>query len=177
MNFIIVGSQEQLQAAFKAAGWVTVDKSTRDAVLNGLLATLSKQAYVTLPMSQLELFGRSQDFGYAQGDPLRVVASRHHFRVWKAPFEASGTTVWAGAGTHDIGFDRDQRNNGITHKIDPDVDLERDYIRDSLQQTGLVAKVDYLTPKDPITTAKTAHGEEFHSDGRTLVVYLAPTIQ
>ncbi|MEQ1947184.1 MAG: LssY C-terminal domain-containing protein [Bryobacteraceae bacterium] len=173
-NFIVIGSQEKLQAAFKAAGWVTVDKSKTDAVLRGALATFSKQAYVTLPMSELMLYDRIQDFGYAQGDPVRVVASRHHFRIWKAPFDLEGQTVWVGAGTHDIGFDRDQRNNGITHKIDPDVDGEREYIRESLMQTGLVAKADYMAAKDPVTAAKTAHGEEFHSDGRTVLIYLMP---
>ena len=173
-NFIVIGSQEKLQATLKAAGWVTVDKSKTDAVLRGALATFSKQAYVTLPMSELMLFGRTQDFGYAQGDPVRVVASRNHFRIWKAPFDLEGQTVWVGAGTHDVGFDRDQRNNGLTHKIDPDVDSERDYIRDSFQQTGMVAKVDYMTPADPITKAKTAHGEEFSSDGRTALIYLMP---
>jgi hypothetical protein len=125
-------------------------------------------------MSELRLFGRGQDFGYAQADPLRVVASRHHFRIWKAPFEIEGQTVWAGAGMHDIGFDRDQRNDGITHKIDPNSDGERDYIRDSLVQTGLVLKTAYMTPADPVLSAKTATGSEFTSDGRTLIVYLAP---
>jgi hypothetical protein len=173
-NFIIIGSQEKMQAAFKAGGWVTVDKSKTDAILRGALATFSKQAYVTLPMSELVLYDRTQDFGYAQGDPVRVVASRHHFRIWKAPFDLEGQTVWVGAGTHDIGFDRDQRNNGITHKIDPDVDGEREYIRESLLQTGLVAKVDYMTAADPITKARTAHGEEFSSDGRTVLIYLTP---
>jgi hypothetical protein len=172
VNFIVVGSQEQMQAAFKAAGWVTVDRSNQDAVLSGLLATLSKQAYVTLPMSVLELFGRPQDFGYAQADPVRVVASRHHFRIWKAPFQFNGTDVWAGAGTHDVGFDRDQRNNGVTHKIDPATDGERDYIRDSLTQTGMVVKSDYMTPAEPVTSAMTATGSGFTSDGRTLIVYL-----
>lgn len=174
VNFILIGSQEQVQGALKAAGWVVVDRTNQEAVLSGLLASLSKQSYVTLPMSQLNLFGRGQDFGYAQADPLRVVASRHHFRIWKAPFDLQGQTVWAGAGMHDIGFDRDQRNNGITHKIDPDSDSERDYIRDSLVQTGLVLKTDYMTPTDPVLKAKTATGSEFTSDGRTLLVYLAP---
>ena len=125
VNFILIGSQEQVQAALKAAGWVVVDKTQKDAVVRGLFASLSKEAYVTLPMSELRLFGRPQDFGYAQADPLRVVASRHHFRIWKVPQQLEGQTVWAGAGTHDIGFDRDQRNNGVTHKIDPATDGER----------------------------------------------------
>jgi hypothetical protein len=173
VNFIVVGSQDQVQAAFKAAGWVTVDRTQKDAVLRGLFATLSKEAYVTMPMSELQLFDRAQDFGYAQADPLRVVASRHHFRIWKAPFQFNGMDVWAGAGTHDIGFDRDQRNNGITHKIDPATDGERDYIRESLTQTGMVLKSEYMTPTDPVTSAKTATGSGFTSDGRTAIIYLA----
>ncbi len=174
VNFVIVGSQSKVEAAFRAAGWVTVDKTSKDAVLRGLLSSLSKEAYVTLPMSELMLFGRTQDYGYAQGDPVRVVASRHHFRLWRAPFTLEGQTVWAGAGTHDIGFDRDQRNNGITHKIDPDTDAEREYIGQSLQQTGMVVKLDHMRAAKTIETAKTAHGEEFHSDGRTLIIYLQP---
>ncbi len=173
VNFILIGSQEQVQAALKAAGWVVVDRSQGEAVIRGILASLSKEAYVTLPMSELMLFGRAQDFGYAQADPVRVVESRHHFRLWKAPFDLEGAQVWVGAGTHDIGFERDQRNNGVTHKIDPETDGERDYIRDSLLQTGMVVKSDYMTPTDPVTSANTATGGAFHSDGRTLIVYLA----
>ena len=174
VNFILIGSQDQVQGALKAAGWVTVDRTDKDAVMRGLFATFSKESYVTMPMSELHLFGRAQDFGYAQADPLRVVASRHHFRLWKAPFDIDGQTVWAGAATHDIGFARDDRNNGVTHKIDPNTDGERDYIRDGLTQTGMVIKTDYITPTNPVTTAKTATGEEFSSDGRTLLVYLTP---
>jgi LssY-like putative type I secretion system component LssY len=172
INFLIVGSENKVQAALQTAGWVKVDKSNRDAALRGLLVSLSKQAYVTVPMSELMMFGRGQDFGYAQADPVKVIASRHHFRIWKAPFQLEGRTVWVGAGTHDIGFDRDQRNNKLTHKIDPEVDKERDYIGRSLSESGTVIKLDYLTPANPIRVAKTAHGEEFRSDGRTLIVYL-----
>jgi len=172
-NFILIGSQDQVQAALKVAGWVAVDRTDKDAIMRGMFASFSKEAYVSMPMSELRLFGRAQDFGYAQADPLRVVASRHHFRIWKAPFDLQGQTVWAGAGTHDIGFDRDQRNNGITHRIDPNTDGERDYIRDSLMQTGMVVNTAYMTPTNPVLKANAATGAEFTSDGRTLLVYLA----
>jgi hypothetical protein len=173
-NFIIFGSEQKVRQALEQADWVIVDKNVKDTFLRGALATLNKQAYVTIPMSELYLFDRPQDFGYAQADPLMVVASRHHFRIWKAPFTADGQTVWVGAGTHDIGFDRDQRNNNLTHKIDPDTDKERDYIAESLKQTGMVVKTEYMTPANPITKAKTAHGEEFFSDGRTMLIWLVP---
>lgn len=174
VNFVIVGSQHSVETAFRNAGWVTVDRSNKDAIFRGIMVSVSKQAYVTLPMSELLLFDRVQDYGYAQGDPVRVVAARHHFRLWRAPFTAGGQTVWAGAGTHDIGFDRDQRNGKITHKIDSNTDGEREYIGQSLMQTGMVSKIDYMRPKVTVEKAKTAHGQEFTSDGRTMIVYMQP---
>jgi LssY-like putative type I secretion system component LssY len=174
VNFIVIGSQEKLQEALTEAGWVVVDKTRQGAILHGLISSLSKEGYVTMPMSQLILFGRVQDFGYAQADPLKVVESRHHFRIWRAPFAADGQTVWVGAGTHDIGFDRDIRTNGITHKIDPATDGERDYIGQGLQTTGLAVKEEYMTATNPVKDARTATGGGFTSDGRTLVIYLRP---
>ena len=88
-----------------------------------------------MPMSTLYLFGRPQDFGYEMVKPIAMVASRHHFRIWKAPFTWKGQEVWVGAGTHDVGFAKDKRNGSITHKIDPAVDGERDNIGSSLQKT------------------------------------------
>jgi hypothetical protein len=174
VNFILIGSNAQMQAMLKVAGWVQVDSSKKDALIEGFRDSISKEAYVSLPMSELRLFGRPQDFGYAQGDPIRVVASRHHFRLWRAPFQLGGQDVWVGSGTHDIGFNRNHHDELVTHKIDPDTDNERDYIRDSLTQTGVVLETAYVTPTNPITVGKTATGEEFYSDGRTLLLYLAP---
>jgi hypothetical protein len=173
-NFLIVGTEKQVMAALKAAGWVEVDRSHGDAVAAGIQAILSKGAYVALPMSELTLFGRVQDHGMAQGDPIQVIAERHHFRIWKAPFQVEGREFFVGAGTHDIGFDRDARNNGVTHKIDPEIDKERDYIGTSLQESGLVAKVEYVMPSQPSKEAITATGATFKSDGRVLVIHLIP---
>ena len=173
VNFIIVGSEQQVRDALQRQGWSKVDKMGKDAIFRALLSSLSKQAYVTLPMSELMMFARSQDYGFAQGDPLRVIASRHHFRIWKAPFQVGSSEVWVGAGTHDIGFDRDQRNNKLTHKIDPDTDLEREYVTNSFMESGLVTLKEARAFTDPIKLAKTAHGEEFRSDGNTNVIYFS----
>ncbi len=173
-NFVVVGNEDKVLALFEAGGWVKVDRDRKGAVLSGLLATLSKQAYLTLPMSELTLFGRVQDYGMAHAEPIQVVAQRHHLRLWKAPFKVEGQELWVGAATHDIGFDRDQRNNGITHKIDPNVDDEREFVGRTLDETGLVAKLSYITPSQPSTEARTATGATFHSDGRVLVIQSMP---
>ncbi len=172
VNFLLLGDEETIRQALQEAGWVKVDRTTKDSLLRGAIATLSKQAYVELPMSELHLFGRGQDYGFAHAEPFVVVARRHHFRIWKASFEVEGQAVWVGAGTHDIGFERDQRKDRITHKIDPNVDEEREFIRASLSQTGRVADITYLTPREPIRKAKTAHGADYYSDGRVLVMRL-----
>lgn len=175
VNFLVVGaSLERLREALLSTGWVTVDKSIQDTILRGALGTFSKQAYLTMPMSPLMVFERVQDYGFAMSDPLMTIAERHHFRVWEAPFTVEGQPLIVGAGTHDVGFDKDQRNGKVTHKIDPDTDKERDFIGESLEHSGQVVKLDYFTPKDTITKAKTAHGQEFFSDGRILIVYFRP---
>jgi hypothetical protein len=172
VNFLILGSQEAMEKVFTAAGWVKVDANLKETVLNGFLASMSKESYLTMPMSPLYLFGRQQDYGWAHAEPISVVASRNHLRIWKAGFEVNGRTLWVGAATHDIGFERDQRNNGLTHKIDPSIDLEREYVEKTLTSTGLVAELTHVLPKNPMQEAKTATGGSFHSDGQVLVLKL-----
>ncbi|MBZ5705916.1 MAG: LssY C-terminal domain-containing protein [Acidobacteriia bacterium] len=172
VNFVIVGSEQQAQSALAAAEWHAADRDDKQAVLNAIVQTYKKEDYVAMPMSTLYLFGRPQDFGYEQAEAYSVVASRHHFRLWKAPFTWNGQTVWVGAGTHDIGFEKDQRNGKVTHKIDPAVDGERDNIGASLQKTGKVKRMTYYLPPDPVQEAKNATGGGYHSDGRMLVIFL-----
>ncbi len=172
VNFLILGSEAPMQRVFTTAGWVKVDADVKNTVLHGIIGSLSKESYLTMPMSQLYLFGRPQDYGWAHAEPISVVASRNHLRVWKAPFTIDGETVWVGAATHDVGFERDQRNNGITHKIDPNIDAERDYVEKTLSGTGLVTQITHFLPDNPMKEAKTATGGSFHSNGQVLILKL-----
>jgi hypothetical protein len=172
VNVLIVGTQDQVLQVFTTAGWVKVDAKVGNTALNAVMDSLQKKDYLTMPMSTLFLFGRAQDYGFAHAEPVRVAMSRNHLRVWKSAYEVDGRPLWCVAATHDIGFERDQRNNGLTHKIDPAIDGEREYVNGTLSATGLVVQRDHVTPADALTTAKTATGGEFHSDGRILVLVL-----
>jgi hypothetical protein len=172
VNFLILGSEAAMQKVFTTAGWVHVDSDVKDTVLHGLIESLSKESYLTMPMSQLYLFGRPQDYGWAHAEPISVVKTRNHLRIWKASFTVSGQTVWVGAATHDIGFERDDRNNGVTHKIDPNIDLERDYVEKTLASTGLVMEISHFLPDNPMKEARTATGGSFHSSGQVLILKL-----
>jgi LssY C-terminus len=172
VNYALIGTQDQVTKAFAAAGWVQVDKTTQDAVVHGLISTLSHAAYTEMPMSTLYLFGRSQDLSFARGDPLAVAAIRHHLRVWKTTETVGGQPFWVGSATHDNGFEKDQRNGGITHHIDANIDQERDFLEQSFAGAGVVAGAAYVMPANPLTTAKTATGGTFQSDGRIVVMDL-----
>ncbi len=172
VNILIVGTEDEMVKAFTTAAWVKVDKSVSNTVMEGLLDTFEKKDYLTMPMSTLYLFDRPQDYGFAHAEPVRVMMSRNHLRVWKSPHQVDGRPLWCVAATHDIGFERDQRNNGVTHKIDPAIDGEREFVNQTLSGTGLVSARGHVVPAHPLTTAKTATGGEFHSDGRVLVLVL-----
>ncbi|MCU1318643.1 MAG: hypothetical protein JWP98_161 [Edaphobacter sp.] len=172
VNFALVGTKEQVDAAYKAAGWVAVDKSVQDAILNGLLKTLNHEAYTEMPMSTLYLFGRPQDMSFARADPLLVAAVRHHLRIWQTDKTLDGKPLWVGSATHDIGFEKDQRNGKMTHKIDPEIDKEREFLLQSFDAAGLFSGAAYVTPEDPMLKAQTATGGSFYSDGRIVVMAL-----
>jgi hypothetical protein len=172
VNVLIVGTEDQVVQTFTAAGWVKVDTSVENTVVSALLNTLQKTIYLTMPMSTLYLFDRPQDYGFAHAEAVKVAMSRNHLRAWKSPYQVDGRPLWCIAATHDIGFERDQRNNKITHKIDPAVDGEREYVNTTLSGTGLIMQRTYVTPASPLKEAKTATGGSFNSDGRILVLVL-----
>lgn len=174
VNFVLVGTQAQVTNALKTAGWIAADKTDKEAVVSALLATLEKNVYVAVPMSILYLFGRPQDFGYERAEAVMVATQRNHFRIWQTPFAGPQNQVlWAGAGTHDVGIERDQRSpDAVTHKIDQDVDNERDFVGATLEQAGQVEAMSYMTRAHPIKSAKTATGGNIQSDGRVLVIVL-----
>lgn len=172
VNFVFVGSQEKVQAALTAADWHVADVDSKEAGLKAILNTYEKKDYLEMPMSHLYLFDRMQDFGYEQAQAFSVVATRHHFRMWKAPFTWNDQTVWVGAATHDTGFEKDIRTGKLTHKIDPNVDDERDSLAQGLEKTGKTKSMTYYLPPNPVQDAKNASGGSYHSDGRMLVVFL-----
>lgn len=172
VNLLIIGSKEQVADAFQAASWIQPDKTTQDAIVHAIQETMAHKAYAEMPISQLYLFGRPQDFGFVDGIPIQIVTERNHFRVWRTPWlDSQGHAVWAGAGTHDVGIEKDQSGT-LTHRIDPNVDTERDYILQTLEDAGKVANTEYLMPADPVRQAVTATGDAYHSDGRILIIYL-----
>jgi len=73
VNFLILGTEDSMKKVFTTAGWVKVDTSVESTILLGAIASLSKEAYLTMPMSPLYLFDRPQDYGWAHAEPITVL--------------------------------------------------------------------------------------------------------
>jgi LssY C-terminus len=171
LNLVFVGQQEELQKAFERAGWIKTDKWKPIFVWH-LLWHGSNDA--RLPMTRLYLFGRAQDYSYALPEPGAAASRRHHIRIWKTKETIDGTPVWAASATHDIAVEFAKRGHFISHRIDPAVDTERDFVGIELTNTSSVSRQEYLHSPDPVLQALTASGETYNSDGRILLLNLHP---
>jgi hypothetical protein len=152
VNFALVGSHQQVRDDLGKAGWFPTDANSQDALVHGLIETLSRKSYMAVPMSTLFLFGRPQDLAYARANAIEVAATRNHLRLWKTTETVDGLPLWVGSATHDHGFETDQRTGGVTHYIDPDIDQERDFILASFNNVGVARAAAYVRPSNPVSS-------------------------
>jgi len=171
LNLVLVGQKEDVENAFERAGWVETDKWKPIFVWHLLLHGISD---ATVPMARLYLFGRMQDYSYALPEAGAVVSRRHHLRIWKTDHSIDGTPIWVDSATHDVAIEVAKRGHLINHRIDPDVDAERDYVGIDLTKTSSISQQEYLQSTDPVFQAETASGQTYHSDSRILLLDLYP---
>ena len=90
------------------------------------------------------------------------------------PERYQGREVWVGAATHDIATMNSRAATKWTHRIDPHVDRERDWVMTDLLFIGTAnAYVDVDRPHAPKKTAN-ATGDNILTDGKLSVVELRP---
>jgi hypothetical protein len=169
LNLVFVAQEADLQDAFEHASWVQTDK-WRPALVWHFLR--HRTHYARLPMARFYLFGRVQDYSYALPDPAAVVSRRHHIRIWKTDYALDGIPLWLGAATHDVAIEIAKRGRLINHRIDPEVDAERDFIGVNLTEASSVTGQKYLHGVAPVFEAQTSSGGAYHSDSRILLLDL-----
>lgn len=80
--------------------------------------------------------------------------------------------IWVGAATHDVAIQIEVQKLRIVHRIDPQVDAERDFIAGNLSDTRLVTRQQYLDCVAPVFKGQTATGGTYYSDSRLLLLQL-----
>jgi LssY C-terminus len=169
LNLIFAAKEDDLQEAFARAGWLKVEKSKPQIIWHLLW---QRKRYTKLPMARLYVFGRAPDFSYALPDPKSIVARRHHVRIWKTGESEDGIPLWVAAATHDVGIQLVKRRFRLLHRIDPNVDAERDFIAANLAMTQQLISQTYMKCADPVFRAETATGQRYYSDSRLLLLEL-----
>jgi hypothetical protein len=131
VNLALLGSESQVHAAMTDAGWIRADDLDFAAGRRIVTSTLQRRSYPEAPVSPLHLFDRQQDFAFQQevaGSPSK----RHHVRFWRCPdgwMLPGGYQVdWLAAGTYDRSVGLSLFTLQITHKIDENTDVERDFV-------------------------------------------------
>jgi LssY C-terminus len=159
VNLVLIGTLQQLHAAFAIAGWSEADRLGLVSSWRMVKAFVVNSAYPTAPFSTLYLFGRGQDIGFQKAID-NSPRKRHHIRFWAMSVTTAEATVgtpefwfntdrpaqnahvlWVGAGTRDTGFSLTQLTFQITHATDADTNAERDYIVAELKKNRVIGEV------------------------------------
>jgi hypothetical protein len=170
VNLAFLGSQDQLERAFQSAGWLSSDASSKRNIFHQYRAFVLSHSYPQGPMSQQLLEGHASDFNWEKG--LDSVAKRDHLRVWSDSLTLQGSPVWLGASTRDVGIRLMLRNGTFTHRVEPDIDVERERIVRDLSLAGCVESV-YNAPRAAMPgSLLNSTGDKLRTDGAVAVVQL-----
>lgn len=130
INVALMGSEESVRAAFEAAGWSTTNDLDRQSFKKAYKAFTQRHGYPEAPVSKLYYEGRLPDLVFQKS--LNSIAKRHHVRLWQIT-GPSGEELWLGAATHDITVSFNKSSFGLQHKINRNVDPERDKVTNDLE--------------------------------------------
>ena len=166
INLAFVGTAEELQNAFHAAGWVATEPRTLHSVSTAYRAFNSMSGYATAPVSTLLYDGAEPSVVFQKS--FNTIAKRHHIRIWPAgTFE--GQQVWLGAATQDAGVRFQMASMTFTHKIDPRTDRERKKVIMDLSFAACSQRIALLDRSPDATPVRKS---PIQTDGRLAVIRL-----
>ncbi len=167
INFIFVGSENQLVNTFTIHGWYKADKSTVSNTLRAIAVGFQGRQYLTAPVTPSYLNYEPENIAFEQSTATHSLKQRHHTRIWRTDYVLSdGRQIWVATASFDEGVEFAGAAKLPTHHIDPNIDRERTYIIKSLRLQG-----DLLTVVQP-QLGKNASGDSFFTDGKAELVFL-----
>ena len=138
INVAFIGTEEELHRMFAAAGWYAADPITLQTSVRIAADVVLHKPYAHAPVSDLYVWGRKQDAAFEQpvGDSPK---QRHHVRFWCSPeVDRNGEPLWLGAATYDERVELSRTTGGITHKISPEIDNERNKLVTDAARAGVL---------------------------------------
>lgn len=174
LNLVVVGDGLETLFPFVQRGWRLAQRLGIDSGAQMAVDFVLGREDDTAPVSPLYLFGRHQDIAIQKA--RNTISERNHLRLWLTPLRFEGRSVWAGQISRDIGVELTTKSwYGTTHKIDPQVDFDREYLLQDLLLSSAIARFGYVRgvgPSGPPSPRTNLTGDPYVTDGLRLVVML-----
>lgn len=172
INLALNGNKKEIIKAFEKAGWHQADDINTKTVWRMVYSSVMKKSYPNAPFSPAFLFGRKQELAF-QKEVANNPRQRHHVRLWKTPsawYLPGGYKVdWLGAATYDTSVGLSFLTYQFTHKIEPDVDIERDFLIGNLEKAGMLKNIKKIEHFFPGYEAKNGFGHAYVTDGSLVI--------
>jgi len=168
IGFIVfANNDETLTQMFMNSGWYLADDVSISSLAKTAKDALLKREYLNAPMTPSFWNKQTHDFGFEKPTETNNVRQRHHARFWKTNYVVGdGKRVYVGVASLDIGM-----KFGVTHKIDPDIDTEREFLFSDLQNSGeffSFQKEQFVKP----ALGQNFSGDRFFTDGKAYILFL-----
>jgi hypothetical protein len=170
VNVLFIGSRKQLSTAFAAAGWEEPHPPSMRRRLAQIRAASEGLGYRHAEMSSLLVNEMAPGMAWEKG--FNDLSKRHHIRLWKQPESWHGQELWVGAATRDIDYAYFRPGQALTHRVQKDIDQERDKIVNDLAFTSCVESVDWVERPGVPRSTHNSTGDPMTTDTRLAVVRL-----
>jgi LssY-like putative type I secretion system component LssY len=170
VNLAFLGSREQVEAAFRQAGWSTSDVFSKRTFVHTFYAFLNNSTYDQAPMKTLLLDGKAPDMSWQKS--LNSYNRRDHLRLWQWSETPDSEAIWLSSSTHDTRATLSVKHHEFVHHIAPDIDDERSTVIRDLELAGCVSSVHLVARPGMATLTQNANGDTVRTDGDLAVVQL-----
>lgn len=165
ISFIILAKNDnELLNLFNKANWQLARKPNLKSLLIVANAAIKNQSDPTGPMTPSFWNTQVHDFGFEKATQENTARKRHHARFWKTNIIIDNKNVYIGTASFDVGV-----KMGITHKIAPDIDTEKEFLFNDLNSSSLIIKYNKQPFVSP-TLGKNLAGDEFFTDGEAYLI-------
>lgn len=168
INLALDGSESGIHAAMSRAGWTRAEELTIRSSWRIVVSSVLRRPYPEAPVSSLFLFGQRQAFAYQQevdGNP----SQRHHVRFWPVPdgwkLPGGFQVQWLAAATYDRAVGISLFTLQVTHRVDADIDIERDYVIDTVRYVVPEASLRVVKDYSSAFTTRNGGGDVVRTDG------------
>ena len=172
VNVVLVGSEAAVRASFLKSGWYDADPISLRSMTREVRALATNRPYPEQPGTPSFWNGRPNMLSFEHVTPANTIRERHHIHLWNTGVtDSSGVPIWVGTVHFDRGLRRSASTPLLVHSIDPFVDRQRQYVRESLAEGGSVKSAETFAVTSPASGRNFA-GDRFETDGRASLIRL-----